>query len=248
MPQAFPRTIRIKSTHFHGLQNACMGSGPHPPLSVTLTPSGITLSPICSPCFSSGVSKRWAPPMVQQVKNSPANEETQVRFLDWEDTLEKEMAIHSSILAWGIPWTEEHGGLQSTGSQRVRHNWANDSPQAKAREPVFVQPLSWEWLLLIRFLLFSRSVVSNSLQPHGLQHVRPPCPSASPRAAQTHILWISDAIRLSRLLSSSTSLAFDLSQHQGLFQWVSSSHQVAKVLELQFQHQSFHWIFRINFL
>ena len=74
MPQAFPRTIRIKSTHFHGLQNACLGSGPHTPLSVSLTPSGITLSPICSPCFSSGVSKRWVPPMVQQVKNSPANE------------------------------------------------------------------------------------------------------------------------------------------------------------------------------
>ena len=48
--------------------------------------------------------------------------ETQVRFLDWEDPLEKEMAIHFSILAWVIPWTEEHGGLQSTGSQRVTHN------------------------------------------------------------------------------------------------------------------------------
>ena len=45
MPQALPRTIRIKSTHFHGLQNACMGSGRHPPLS--LTPSGITFSTIC---------------------------------------------------------------------------------------------------------------------------------------------------------------------------------------------------------
>ena len=48
--------------------------------------------------------------------------ETQVRSLGWEDTLEKEMATHSSTLAWKIPWTEEYGGLQSMGLQRVRHN------------------------------------------------------------------------------------------------------------------------------
>ena len=46
----------------------------------------------------------------------------QVQSLDWEDPLEEKMAIHSSILAWRIPWTEEPGGLQSMGSQRVRHN------------------------------------------------------------------------------------------------------------------------------
>ena len=50
------------------------------------------------------------------------NQETQVRSLGWEDPLEKEMAIHSSILAWKIPWTEEPGGLQSTGLQRVGHD------------------------------------------------------------------------------------------------------------------------------
>ena len=48
--------------------------------------------------------------------------ETQVRSLGWEDSLEKEMATHSSILAWRIPWTEELGRLQSTGSQRVGHD------------------------------------------------------------------------------------------------------------------------------
>ena len=47
------------------------------------------------------------------VKNIPANQETQVQSLDWEDFLEKEMATHSSILAWEIPWAEEPGGLQS---------------------------------------------------------------------------------------------------------------------------------------
>ena len=58
------------------------------------------------------------------VNNLPAMWETQVRSLDGEDPLEKEMAIHSSILAWRIPWTEEPGGLQTMGSQRVGHNGA----------------------------------------------------------------------------------------------------------------------------
>ena len=58
--------------------------------------------------------------MAQRVKNPLTMQETQVQSLDWEDSLEKEMAIHSSILAWEIPWTEEPGGLQSMASQRVR--------------------------------------------------------------------------------------------------------------------------------
>ena len=56
------------------------------------------------------------------VKNLPAVWETQVRSLGWEDPLEKGMATHSSILAWRIPWTEESGGLQFMGSQRVGHD------------------------------------------------------------------------------------------------------------------------------
>ena len=58
--------------------------------------------------------------MAQEVKNLPAMQEIQeiqVQSLGWEDPLEEEMAIHSSILAWKIPWTEEPGGLQSIGSQ-----------------------------------------------------------------------------------------------------------------------------------
>ena len=57
--------------------------------------------------------------VLQMVKNLPAMQETWVRFLGQEDPLEKGMATHSSILAWRIPWTEEPGGLQSVGSQRV---------------------------------------------------------------------------------------------------------------------------------
>ena len=59
-------------------------------------------------------------------QNLPAMQETQVQSLGWEDPLEKEMATHSSILAWRIPWTEEPGRLQSMGSQRVGHNWVNN--------------------------------------------------------------------------------------------------------------------------
>jgi len=68
-----------------------------------------------------------------------------------------------------------------------------------------------------------------------------------PEFPQTHVCWVGDAIQSSYPLLS-PSPAFNLSQHQGLFQWVSSSHQVDKVLEFQLQHQSFQWIFRTDFL
>ena len=60
--------------------------------------------------------------VAQTVKNLLAMQETWVRSLVWEDPLEEEMATHSSILGWRIPWTEEPGGLQSMGSQRVGHD------------------------------------------------------------------------------------------------------------------------------
>ena len=60
--------------------------------------------------------------MVQMVKNPPAIQETWLRSLNQEDPLEKGMATHSSILAWRIPWTEEPGGLQFMGFQRVGHD------------------------------------------------------------------------------------------------------------------------------
>ena len=64
----------------------------------------------------------------------------------------------------------------------------------------------------------------------------------------TYVHWVGDAIQPSHLLPSPSPPAFNLSRHQGLFKWVSSSHQVAKVLEFQLQHQSFQWIFRTDFL
>ena len=65
----------------------------------------------------------WRASLVAQTEmNLPAVWETQVQSLDWEDPLEKGKGTHSSILAWRIPWTEEPGGLQSKGLQRVGHN------------------------------------------------------------------------------------------------------------------------------
>ena len=68
------------------------------------------------------LSQKWASWAAQMVKNLPTMRETWVRSLDWEDPLEKGMAINSSILAWRIPWMEELGELQSMGSQRVGHD------------------------------------------------------------------------------------------------------------------------------
>ena len=65
---------------------------------------------------------------------------------------------------------------------------------------------------------------------------------------QTHVHWVGDTIQPSHSLPCPSPPFFNLSQHQGLFKWVSSSHQVAKVLEFQVQHQPFLWIFRTDFL
>ena len=72
--------------------------------------------------FKEHKSTRRASLVAQTVKSPPAMQETQVRSLGWERALEKGVATHSSVLAWRTPWTEEPGGLQSMGSQRVRHD------------------------------------------------------------------------------------------------------------------------------
>ena len=95
---------------------------------------------------------------------------------------------------------------------------------------------------------FSCSVMSNSLWPHGLQHARLTCPSPTPGAYSNSCplcQWCHPTISSSVVPSPPT---LNLFQHQGLFKWVSSSHQVAKVLELQLQDQSFQQTFRTDFL
>ena len=89
---------------------------------------------------------------------------------------------------------------------------------------------------------FSHSVMSNSFWPHGLQHASLPVPQNLPEFAQFHVHCISDVIQPSHPLMPSSPSVLNLSQHQELFQWVSYSHQMIKILELQ--HQSIQWIFR----
>ena len=95
------------------------------------------------------------------------------------------------------------------------------------------------YISFVNSVQFSHSVVSDSLWPHGLQHGRPPCPSPTPRVYSNSCplsRWCHPTISSSVIPFSSLPQSFPVS---GLFQWVSSSHQVAKVLEFQLQHESF---------
>ena len=84
--------------------------------------------------------------------------------------------------------------------------------------------------------------MSDSVWPHQLQHARVSCPSPTPEVNLNSFHWVRYTMQPSHPLSSPSPSAFNLSQNQGLFQWISSSHQVAKVLEFHCQHQSFQWI------
>ena len=113
----------------------------------------------CQGCVASSVSRAWhleirrqmertwellgASLVAQMVKRLPLMQETQVQSLGWEDLLEKEMPSHSSILAWKIPWMEEPGRLQSTGSQRVGHDWATSHTQGQrtAGRQIYGKPM-----------------------------------------------------------------------------------------------------------
>ena len=100
-------------------------------------------------CFSYQIQFKRASLVTQSVKIPPAVQETWVQSLGWEDPLEKEMVTHSSILAWKISWTEEPGGLQSMGSQRVGHDWATNTYlltynlRISLREWLFIICSSW---------------------------------------------------------------------------------------------------------
>ena len=101
-------------------------------------------------------------------------QDTQVWSVSWEDPLEEEMATHSSILAWKIPWTEEPGGLQSMGLQRVRQDWMTEH-RTLSRVPCSIE------LVLIRYVFYTcccevASVVSDSVRPQRRQPTRLPCP------------------------------------------------------------------------
>ena len=131
------------------------------------------------------------------------------------------MKTHSSVLAWRIPWTEEPGRLQSMRSQRVRHGW-NDLAHTQGTTPP------------VQFCSVAQSCPI-LCDPTDCSKPGLPVYHQLLEFTQIHVHWVGDAIQPSHSLSSPSPPAFNLSQHQGLFQWVSSLHQVARVLEFQLQ-------------
>ena len=103
----------------------------------------------------------------------------------------------------------------------------------------------WDWRL---YTCFSVKSCLTLYDPTGCSMLGFSVLDYLPEFAQTHVHWVDNAIQQFHPLSPPFLSALNLSQHQDLFQWVSSLHQVAKVLELQLQHQSFQWIFRVDFL
>ena len=106
----------------------------------------------------------------------------------------------------------------------------------------------WQYITSVQFISvqFSCSVMSDSLWPHEWGMPGLPVQHQLPETTQTHVHGVGDDIQPSHPLSSPSPPALNLSQHQGLFKWVSSSHQVAKVLEFQLQHQNFQWTSRTD--
>ena len=199
------------------------------------------------------------------VKNPPAMQEMQAWSLGWKDPLEKEMTTHYSILAWKIPWTEEPGGVQSKGLQRVGHNWVRVVPwnhtnlSYSSRDQISKIKVSQDYIvsgssrgesLLCsasrghqHSLAYDPFYMSLSFQfSHSCLTPCDPMDCSTPgfpvlhqlsEFTPTHVRWVGGAIQPPHLLSSLSPSTFNNSQHQGLFKWVSSSHQVAKELEFQ---------------
>ena len=132
----------------------------------------------------------------------------------------------SRVRFFATPWTAAHQAPLAMGFSRQEY-WSGVPSPSPICAGEHVKPTP-----VLMLLLFSGSVVSDALWPHGLQHTRLPCPSPSPRVCSTHVHWVDDAIQPSHPLSPPSHPVLNLSQHQVLYQWVSSSHQVVKVLEL----------------
>ena len=157
--------------------------------------------------------------------------------------------------------------LPSMGSPRVGHDWSDLAVAVakigmQCRRTVFFYiklqvHKTWYWIIAFENFIISSQFRFSSVQLLSHVWLCDPMDCSTPdfpvlhhllELAQTPIHWVNDAIQPSHPLSSPSPLAFHLSQNQCLFQWVSSSHQVSKVLEFQLQHQSFQWLFRTDFL
>ena len=151
-------------------------------------------------------------------------------------------------------WTGRPGVLQSMGSQRTGHDWVTELNWGRVRVDILALFLILEgrhsvfhYYVSCQFSLVAQSCPT-LCNPMDYSTPGFPVHHQLRELTQTHVHWVNDAIQPSHPLSSPSPSTFNLSQHQDLFQWVSSSHQVAKVLEFQLQDQSFQWMFRTDFL
>ena len=194
--------------------------------------------------------------VAQLVNNPPAMWETWVQSLGWEDPLEKGTATHSSY------WPGEfHGlygpwGCKESGLPERLSLWLNRIVPSPCTSFSCHRIVSKGYLFLPFYPLLSqkqylsRSVAKLCLTPCGPMNCSTPSFPVLhhlPEFAQIHLHWVTDAIQPSHPLLLPFPPALNLSHHQGLFQWVGSLYQVAKLLELQLQHQSFQWILRVDF-
>ena len=157
--------------------------------------------------------------------------------------LEEEMATHSRILSWRTPWTGKPGGLRSIVSQSQTQLSMHTSEMYLKSVPGG-NDSSWELIAFRGYFSFCVSVQFSSVaqscptlcNPMNCSMPGLPVHHQLPEFTQTHVHRVGDAIQPSHPLSSPSPPAPKPSQNQSLFQWVSSSHQVAKELELQVQH------------
>jgi len=142
------------------------------------------------------------------------------------------------------PWTEEPCGLQSIESQSWTWlKWISTHAHTYVCVCVSIYMERYRQIYGI-----SSAQSCLTLQSHESKHAGLSVHHQLWETTQTHVHWVGDAIQPSHALSSSSPPALNLCQNQGLFQWVSSSHQVDKVLEFQLQHQSFQWTPRTDLL
>ena len=157
------------------------------------------------------------------------------------------MTIHSQIVSFLLAIGKHFLFVYNFYLFLSRYNW-----HETLQFHVYTGMICYLYTLWVISVQFSRSVVSNSMWPHESQHARPLCPSPTPWVYPNPCplsQWCHPNILFSQPSWSSPSpSALNLFQHQGLFKWVISSHQVAKVVEFQLQHQSFQWIFRTDLL
>ena len=151
--------------------------------------------------------------------------------------------------------------LQSTGLKRVRNHWATSLSlsfkKCVAHVGQEIEDSSKYVCVCVSVVILTwYSVQFSSVAESCLTLCHPmncstpglPVHNQLPESTQTHVHWVRDAVQPSHPLSSPFPPVLSLSQHQGLFKWVSSSHQVAKVLDFQLQHQSFQWTPRTDLL